>query len=74
MLAAVSPALVSLAEAFGMGGDSAGEAKGKSEEGSMAVVEAKLTELIAVVKAGGNVYLDSNKVGRAQVLGSYKSS
>jgi hypothetical protein len=40
----------------------------------MAAVEEKLTELIAVVKAGGNVYLDSNKVGRAQVLGSYKSS
>ena len=73
MLAAVSPALISLAEAFGMG-DSAGEAKGKSEEGSMAAVEAKLTELIAIVKAGGDVYLDSNKVGRAQVLGSYKSS
>lgn len=74
MLAAISPALVSLADAFGLGGDSAGEAKGKSEEGSMAAVEAKLTELIAVVKAGGNVYLDANKVGRAQVMGSYKSS
>lgn len=73
-LAVISPALVSLADAFGMGGESAGEAKGKSEEGSMAAVEAKLTELIAVVKAGGNVYLDTNKVGRAQVLGSYKSS
>lgn len=73
-LALISPALVSLADAFGMGGESAGEAKGKSEEGSMAAVEAKLTELIAVVKAGGNVYLDTNKVGRAQVLGSYKSS
>ena len=73
-LALISPALVSLADAFGMGGESAGEAKGKSEEGSMAAVEAKLTELIAVVKAGGNVYLDANKVGRAQVMGSYKSS
>jgi hypothetical protein len=62
-----------VAAIFG-GGDSVGEAKGKSEEGSMAAVEAKLTELIAVVKAGGNVYLDTNKVGRAQVLGSYKSS
>ena len=74
LLAAVSPALVALADAFGLGGESAGEAKGKSEEGSMAAVEAKLTELIAAVKVGGNVYLDSNKVGRAQVLGSYKSS
>jgi len=74
VLAAVSPALIALADAFGLGGESAGEAKGKSEEGSMAAVEAKLTELIAAVKVGGNVYLDSNKVGRAQVLGSYKSS
>jgi hypothetical protein len=69
-LAAVAGGVAAI---FG-GGDSVGEAKGKSEEGSMAAVEAKLTELIAVVKAGGNVYLDSNKVGRAQVLGSYKSS
>ena len=76
ILAAVSPALVSLADAFGLGGESksVGEAKGKSEEGSMATVEKKLDELIAAVKAGGNVYMDSNKVGRAQVLGSYKSS
>jgi hypothetical protein len=56
-LALISPALVSLADAFGMGGESAGEAKGKADEGSMAAVEAKLTELIAVVKAGGNVLL-----------------
>jgi hypothetical protein len=69
-LAAVAGGVAAI---FG-GGDSVGEAKGKSEEGSMAAVEAKLTELIAVVKAGGNVYLDTNKVGRAQVLGSYKSS
>jgi membrane protein implicated in regulation of membrane protease activity len=74
MLAAISPALVSLADAFGMGGESATEAKGKSDEGSLMAVEAKLTELIAAVRAGGNVYLDTNKVGRAQVLGSYKSS
>ena len=69
-LAAVAGGVAAI---FG-GGDSVGEAKGKSEEGSMAAVEAKLTELIAVVKAGGDVYLDTNKVGRAQVLGSYKSS
>lgn len=53
---------------------SAGQAKGKSEEGSLMALELKLTELITAVKAGGNVYLDTNKVGRAQVLGSYKSS
>jgi len=72
MLAAVSPALVSLADAFGMGGDSAGEAKAKSDKGSMEGVEKKLDALIMAVKAGRNVYLDTNKVGKAQVLGSYK--
>jgi len=56
------------------GSASVGEAKAKGGEGSMAAVEAKLDALIAAVKAGGNVYMDSNKVGRAQVLGSYKSA
>ena len=37
-------------------------------------LEAKLDKLIAAVTAGGNVYLDGNKVGSAQVLGTYKSS
>jgi hypothetical protein len=37
-------------------------------------LEAKLDRLIAAVTAGGNVYLDGNKVGSAQVLGTYKSS
>ena len=52
---------------------SAGEARGKGEEGSLAAVEKKLEELIAAVRAGGDVYMDSNKVGKAQVLGTYKS-
>jgi hypothetical protein len=71
-LSVAAPALVAL----GIGGDSksAGEAKGKSGESSMAGVEQKLDALIAAVKAGGNVYMDSNKVGRAQVLGSFKSA
>lgn len=60
--------------ALGSGGGSIGESKSKADEGSIAGMEAKLAELIAVVKAGGNVYIDSNKVGRAQVLGSYKSA
>ena len=64
-----------VATIFGAGDDkSVGDSKQKAEEGSMATVEKKLDELIAAVKAGGNVYMDSNKVGRAQVLGSYKSS
>ena len=64
-----------VATIFGAGeSKSAGEAKGKSKEGSLAGVEAKLDALVAAVKAGGSVYMDSNKVGRAQVLGSYKSA
>ena len=75
-LAVIAPALTGLAGAMGMGGESksAGEAKGKGGEGSLAAVEKKLDDLISAVKAGGNVYMDSNKVGRAQVLGSYKSA
>ena len=66
------PVLDSLAN---LGGSrSVGEAKNKSDEGSLAAVEKKLEDLIAAVRAGGNVYMDSNKVGRAQVLGSYKSA
>lgn len=64
-----------VATIFGAGeSKSAGEAKGRGEEGSLAAVEKKLDDLISAVRAGGNVYMDSNKVGRAQVLGSYKSA
>ena len=74
-LAVLAPALTGLATAMGMGeSKSAGEAKGKGGEGSLAAVEKKLDDLISAVKAGGNVYMDSNKVGKAQVLGSYKSA
>lgn len=87
-LSIAAPALTTLANAIGMGGESkntegansaggsesVGQAKGKADEGSLAAVAAKLDALIAVVKAGGDVYMDSNKVGRAQVLGSYKSA
>lgn len=34
----------------------------------------KIDKLIAAVERGGNVYMDSNKVGRSLVLGSYQSS
>jgi len=33
-----------------------------------------LEKLIAAVEKGGNVYMDSNKVGRSLVLGTYQSS
>ena len=69
-LAAVAGGVLSI---FGGGeGDSIGKSKGKSKEGSMEGVEKKLDALILAVRAGGNVYLDTNKVGKAQVLGSYK--
>ena len=70
-LAAVAGGVATI---FGAGeSKSAGEARGKGEEGSLAAVEKKLEELIAAVRAGGDVYMDSNKVGKAQVLGTYKS-
>ena len=70
-LAAVAGGVATI---FGAGeSKSAGEAKGKAEEGSLAGVEAKLDALVAAVKAGGNVYMDSNKVGKAQVLSTSKT-
>lgn len=70
-LAAVAGGVATI---FGAGeSKSAGEARGKGEEGSLAAVEKKLDDLIAAVRAGGDVYMDSNKVGKAQVLGTYKS-
>ena len=58
-----------LAALGGLFGDGGGE-----EDNSMAEISSKLDTLIAVVSAGGNVYLDGDKVGEAQVLGSYKLS
>lgn len=37
-------------------------------------LRAEMLSLIQVVKEGGDVYMDSNKIGKALVLGSYKSS
>jgi len=47
---------------------------GEEEDNSMAEISSKLDTLISVVSAGGNVYLDGDKVGEAQVLGTYKLS
>jgi len=57
--------LIALGGLFGDGGN---------EDNGMAELSAKLDTLISVVSAGGNVYLDGNKVGEAQVLGTYKLS
>ena len=49
------------------------------EAGAEAVVPlnefyAKMDELISAVKAGGDVYMDGNKVGQSLVLSTYKST
>lgn len=46
--------------------------KTPTEQISNAKIVAKLDELIAAVKKGGNVYMDSNKVGIALAMGTYK--
>ncbi len=53
----------------GLFGDGGGE-----EDNTMAEISSKLDTLISVVSAGGNVYLDGDKVGETQVLGTYKLS
>jgi hypothetical protein len=60
MLAAVAPALASI----GIGGEkkSAGEVKGKSEEGGMAALEAKFDTLIELVRQGTTINLDGTKI------------
>lgn len=58
-----------LAALGGLFGDGEGE-----DDNSMAEISSKLDTLISVVSAGGNVYLDGDKVGEAQVLGTYKLS
>ena len=47
---------------------------GEEKDDSMAEISSKLDTLISVVSAGGNVYLDGDKVGETQVLGTYKLS
>jgi len=46
----------------------------EDKDNSMAEISSKLDTLISVVSAGGNVYLDGDKVGETQVLGNYKLS
>lgn len=71
-LALASPKLITLGEKGS--NESVGASKEKADEGTLSMVVAKLDSLIAVVKQGGDVFLDSNKVGRAQVLGVYKTN
>ena len=47
---------------------------GGDEGSSNAALEAKLDELIAAVREGGDVFIDGNKAGNAMLLSSYKSS
>ena len=43
-------------------------------EGGNDAIAAKLDELIAAVKEGGDVFIDGSKAGNALVLASSKSS
>jgi low affinity Fe/Cu permease len=47
---------------------------GGDQQSSNAALEAKLDELIAAVREGGDVFIDGNKAGNAMLLSSYKSS
>ena len=67
-LASISPSLIAIGGMFGSSDEKSTDDKG------FAKLEAKLDKLISVVTAGGDVFLDGNKVGSALVLGSYKSS
>jgi len=51
-----------------------GIAGGGDQQSSNAALEAKLDELIAAVREGGDVFIDGNKAGNAMLLSSYKSS
>ena len=65
-LSLAAPALVSL----GIGGGeskSAGEAKGKADEGSLSAVAAKLDTLIGIAKQGTKVYIDGKVVASANI-------
>jgi hypothetical protein len=65
-------------KAMALGGIATGPTRALvGEAGAEAVVPldkfyAKFDELIAAVKSGGNVYLDSTKVGTAMAVGTYK--
>jgi hypothetical protein len=67
-LALVASPLIAIGGMFGDSNEKSTDDKG------FAKLEAKLDKLISVVTAGGDVFLDGNKVGSALVLGSYKSS
>lgn len=63
-LAVPAMALMSMFSGSGEGGS--------KEEGSLKKVEEKLDQLITIVAAGGDVYIDGNKVGKTIALASSK--
>ena len=73
-LAALSTFAIIVTPLASVIGDLFGGEGGGEEDNSMKKISDKLDTLITVVSAGGNVYLDGNKVGEAQVLGTFKSS
>ena len=63
-----------VATIFGGGEEEKIGAKKEGEgNSSMAAVNEKLTTLINLVRDGQDIYLDANKVGRAQSLAVLKS-
>jgi hypothetical protein len=71
-----TPAMAVMSLFGGMGGE---ESSGKSssgesskEDGGMAKINANLEKLIAVISAGGDVYIDGAKVGKTVALATSK--
>ena len=68
VLVSLVPVLAGIGLAAGLGAGSAGAGGEAAADNNMAAVEAKLDELIQVVKKGGNVYMDGSKVGERVAL------
>jgi len=45
---------------------------GDKEAGTDPAMIEKLDAILSAIQAGGNVYIDGNKAGQAQVLGTYR--
>lgn len=73
------PALLGVAMAAGAvttlfgGGEEEKVGAGKEDDSSMKALNEKVSTLIEVVRNGHDIYLDSNKIGRAQSLAVFKS-
>jgi hypothetical protein len=57
---------------FGANGGEESDGDSSKEDGGMAKINANLEKLIALVEAGGDVYLDGSKVGKTLQLSTFK--